>query len=105
MNRVQGDLLGVNAANDAGFVLLLLHRVDISIVVRMIGVRPRQLVKMIERPGLDELGVPADFDVTGSILWIDDQQAHVWVGLHVPAFLSLTSRVEAYTLAILVAPD
>src|SRR6266511_5841847 len=104
MNRIQRDFAGVDAADNSRFTLLLLYWKDVPIVVRMLSVLPRNPIEVIERSRFNELSFPTDFDVARCILGIDDQQGHFGVGPHVPAFLAFTGRVDAGTLAILVAP-
>jgi hypothetical protein len=105
VNGIQGDLLGVDTTDDPRFALLLLDGVDVPIVVRMLSVRPSQLVEMLACPGFDNFGVPANFDVAGCVVWIDNQQGNFGVGQYIPAFLALAGGVDTGTLAIVVAPD
>jgi hypothetical protein len=105
VNGIQGDFHGMDAADDARFLGLLFDRIDIPIVVWMIGVVPGNLIQVFESPILDKLNFPADFDEGGSILRVHNQQGGFGVAQHIPAFLALAGCIDESACSIIVTPD
>src|SRR5690349_8298377 len=102
MNSIQSDPSGMDAADNTCLFRLLLDRVHAPVEARVVGVRSRQPVQMLDGTILDQLGCSTDLDVAAGVMWIDDQQADLWVGRHVHALLALQGRVDAGALSVVV---
>jgi hypothetical protein len=94
----------MDAADDARFFALLFDRIDLPIVLWVVGVLSGDLVQVFEGTILDNLSLPAGFDVPCGIFRVHNQQGDPGVGHHVPAFLALAGCIDTSAFSIKVTP-
>ncbi len=105
MYRIQRNLLRVDTTDYAPLARLLLTRVDISVILRMAGVLPCDLVEVLHRALANQFSLAAYLKVATGIFRVNDQQADLGIPRHVPALLAFERGIDAGALAVVVTPN
>ena len=95
MNGIECQLARLDAADDVCLLRLTFDWIDATVVMFMSRVLLRQFIQMAQLSRFADVHRALHFDPASGIVRIDDEQAHFGIGLHVPALLLFTCRVDA----------